>query len=155
MNNEFESKNDVHPNLSEPPKKSRSWLWFGGCGCLVVLLLCGGGIAALAVPAMGVFQAISEAQSMAQESAEVQAAIGSPVEFGPPAQSQDGQTITYEFPMTGPDGSATLTMKMQVSFSASENQEVVVELEDGTKIDLLNSEEFNLDIEEPEISDEE
>ena len=144
--------NNINSDATAEKTKSGSGKWwlFGGCGCLMVLLLCGGGIAIVAMPAMSVFQIMAEAQTQAQESERVQEALGTPIDFGPPAQTSSGQQITFSIPISGPDGQGTLRVEAKVN-GLTDIQTTVskVELDDGTEIDLLSdAEDISLDIDD-------
>ena len=156
MNNEFDAKNEGHPNLDTPQKKSRPLLWVGGCGCLIIILVCGGGIFGLIYWSMSFAETFNNAQAMARESQAVQDALGEDLTFGEtPAQSQDPDNpglITFSFPVSGSKGEGELLIT--VEFFQNETKSIVVQLEDGTEIDVMASEEFNLDIDEPDISEE-
>ena len=71
----------------EQPKKSGKGLFAcGGIGCILILLLCGGGVGLIAYMVMPVFGLLAEAQTLAESNVAVQQAIGEPITFDPPIQ---------------------------------------------------------------------
>jgi hypothetical protein len=71
-----------------PPQRgwwSRNWKWFLPVGCLLPILLCGGFLTTIIVVVMGAIRSsepYQHALSQARSNAEVQAAIGTPIEPG-------------------------------------------------------------------------
>jgi hypothetical protein len=127
-------------------------LKIGGCGCLVLLLLCGGGIGYFVYKLKPSIQMMQESISMVQESEAVKAKLGNPITITQqafPKQSvEDGtQRMEYEMPISGPNGSGTMHLKVEVNGIQLERRELYVDV-DGEKIDLINSAEFKLDIDD-------
>ncbi len=134
-------------------KSSRRWWMFGGCGCLLIIVLCGGGIAAVAVPLISFGQALNSAQAMASESQAAKDAFGEPLSFGAPAQQSqtDPSNLVFEVPVKGSTASGKLIITLNwASYSKFELSGLELETEDGEKIDILNSDELNITIEDPD-----
>lgn len=101
------------------PKKSGAfkWLLIGGVGCLLVMLLLGGGCIGT------IFFALSKAKDsqiykqslqQAQANPQVQAALGTPIEGGTPTQFNFNYNNGVEngnivYAVQGPKGSGTVT----------------------------------------------
>ena len=107
-----------------PPQKGKSKLWiFGGIGCLLLSLLCVGGIAIVAYTASGpIMAAMSEigaGEALIQSSPEVQAEVGTPVTIQRTATDNKNQTMVVEGDVSGPDGSGTYSVKLK--FDATED----------------------------------
>ena len=144
------------PNTSaDSGKSSRRWWMFGGCGCLLIIVLCGGGIAAIAVPAISAGQALNSAQALASESQAVKDALGEPLTFGAPAQQSqtDPSNLVFEVPVQGSEASGKLLITLNwASYSKFDVSGLELETEDGQKIDILNSDELNITVEDPDDS---
>ena len=130
------------PNARPAPKKSNRWLLFGCLGCGGLLLICGGIGAGFFYWAYNLGmnnEGVKMAKSMAENSPEVQAVVGTPITFGMPTSvEQRNQKIHYEIPMSGPNGSATLIADVRVE-NGTANFVVdgaSVRLPDGKTVDL-------------------
>ena len=102
-----------------PPKKSGNKLWlFGGIGCLLLSLLCVGGIAILAYTASGPIMAamgeIGAGEALIQSSPEVQQEVGTPVSVRRTATDSNNQTMIVKGEVSGPDGSGTYTVELSL-----------------------------------------
>ena len=101
-----------------PPKKGKSKLWiFGGIGCLLLSLLCIGGIGIIAYTASGpIMAAIAEmdaGEALIQSSPEVQAEVGTPVSIQRTATDNSNQTIIVKGNVSGPDGNGTYSVNLK------------------------------------------
>ena len=129
------------------PKKSGSgkWVLIGCGGCLGLIVL--GVIASVAIyfAAMNVIKktdVYETALKRAQNSTEVQAALGTPIEtgwtFAGSVNYNNGSgRADFTAPVTGPKGEGTLTVKASKSSgTAWEYSTLQVEFPDGKKVDL-------------------
>ncbi len=107
----------------QPPRRSwwsRNWKWALPVGCLLPILVCGGGFAVLF---LAIFGAVSgavkssepyqEAMSRARANPEVVAALGEPIEpgwmiSGNISVSGPSGNVDVSIPISGPKGSGTL-----------------------------------------------
>jgi hypothetical protein len=133
------------PNMQHEKPKSGALKWIlGGCGCLGLLaVVCIGGFAYFFSGAIGdAIRMQQETQAMIESSPQVEEALGSPIEIGPP-RTQNGPEgeVTFEFDVTGPNGTGTVfsKTKMNPSTFRFERKGLYMEFE-GQRIDL------NLDI---------
>lgn len=140
------------PSMQDQKPKSGALKWIlGGCGCLGLLaVICVGGVAYYIGPLMqDTIGIMNETTSMAKSSTVVQEALGSPVEItGGPRQSQDGNNMTFEVDVTGPNGSGTVYTKATIDTASRriERTEIYLEFE-GQRLDLNIEDEFNLEVE--------
>ncbi len=145
---------DNYDSTQEEPRKSGKGLFAcGGIGCILLLLACGGGIAAVFTMAMPLVNRLNEAQAMVSENDQVIEALGDDLTFGQPSQrtKQDGDQVKIEMdlPVSGSKASGTAKMILGwKSFSTWDLESLKVETEDGQTIDVLNSSEFNLDVDD-------
>lgn len=143
---------EQNDQVYEQPKKSGKGLFAcGGIGCILLLLVCGGGIGLMVYMMMPVFSIMQEAQTLAAENPQVIAALGEPITFGQPQQeSQNNETgeVTMSIPASGPNGSATVRFSMKFAGMTFEKSAHTVELEDGRVIDLMGDGGFDLDIDD-------
>ncbi|HSI65677.1 MAG TPA: cytochrome c oxidase assembly factor Coa1 family protein [Candidatus Saccharimonadia bacterium] len=108
---------------SQPPmpqkKSSKKW-WFLGCGgCLGIIVLGLLGIGFFVVSIMGVIKntdAYTGALQRAQNSAELQEAIGTPMEpsywvMGSVSTVNGAESAEFAIPLTGPKGVAAVAVK--------------------------------------------
>ncbi|RBP41206.1 cytochrome oxidase complex assembly protein 1 [Roseimicrobium gellanilyticum] len=107
---------------SQPPvpqKSSKKW-WFLGCGgCLGIIALGVLAIGFFVVSIMGVIKktdAYTGALQRAQSSAELQEAIGTPMEpsywvMGAVSTNNGAESAEFAIPLTGPKGVAAVTVK--------------------------------------------
>lgn len=143
----------------QPGAKSRKgWFACGAIGCLVMFLVCGGAIAFLAVIGVGASQTIEQARSTVQESQVVKDALGEPVTFKNVTPEwtvgQEGE-VEFEFPVEGPDGEGIAYIRMkQVSLTQFDNVGIEFKAKGSEeKIDIMNSNELELDIEDVGLED--
>jgi hypothetical protein len=109
--------------MDQPPRRnwwSRNWKWALPVGCLLPILVCGGGFAAFFFLVYGVVtgaikssDAYEEAMTRARANAEVRAALGEPIESGfwiSGSINVDGSSgnVDVSIPISGPKGSGTL-----------------------------------------------
>jgi len=105
--------------MNDPAGKSwwgRNWVWVVPAGCLVPVVVCGGGIALIVSLVFGVIKSsdvYTKSLAAAKANAQVQAAIGQPIEPGflvtgniNVSGSSGNADISY--PIKGPKGSATV-----------------------------------------------
>ena len=102
-----------------PPKKSGNKLWlFGGIGCLLLSLLCVGGIAIVAYTASGPIMAamaeIGAGEALIQSSPEVQEEIGTPITVTRKATDNNNQTMIVKGDVSGPEGSGTYSVELSL-----------------------------------------
>ncbi len=135
----------------EPKKSGRGWFACGGIGCILLLLVCGGGIGLAIMFGMPVANTLIEANTMGSSNEKVAAALGSPVTIGQPVQrTAEGNNVGLDFPISGPKGSGTMKLDLEwKSWNKWEMTSLTVEVKDGETIDVLNSDEFKL----PNIDD--
>ena len=116
---------------------------------MVVFLGCAGIIGLFSIPALSTMGAISEAQALAMESQAVKDVVGEDIKIGAPTQSQQGQDVTMKFPLSGSDGEGTLVLALHYnSLWDIETTVLNVEFDDEETVDLLNSDEFNVVVED-------
>ena len=134
----------------EPKKSGRGWFACGGIGCILLLLVCGGGIGLSFMFGMPVVNTIIEANTAVSSNQKVADALGSPVTIGQPVQrTAEGNNVGLDFPISGPKGSGTMKLDLEwKSWNKWEMTGLTVEVKDGETIDVLNSEEFKLDVED-------
>ena len=120
-------KSNMNPPIPPPvptevypvaPKSGggKKWVLFGCGGCLGLIVLGGVAMAAIMYFAMGAIKksdAFANAVKQAQESTEVQAALGNPIETGWMVQGSfnhdnGGGEANFTVPLKGPKGEATL-----------------------------------------------
>lgn len=108
--------------MDQPPSSwwSRNWKWALPIGCLLPIVLCGGGFAAFFFLVFGFVSgavkssdAYAEAMTRARSNAEVRAQLGEPIESGfwiTGNISVNGPSgnIDVSIPISGPRGSGTL-----------------------------------------------
>ena len=107
------------PQIPSPPKAgwwSRNWKWFVPMSLVTLLLLCGGGIFAAVSMVFGLLKSsepYKEALVRANASAQVQNAMGTPVEpgfivGGSINLNNDSGTAILDIPVTGPKGKGSI-----------------------------------------------
>lgn len=136
----------------EPPTKSRrGWFACGGIGCILLLVVCGGGLGLGFMMLMPVLKSMTHANTLVSSDEKVIAALGSPVTIGQFGQQRpEGNKVGLDFPVTGPKGSGTMKLDLEwKSWNKWEMTSLTVEVKDGETIDVLNSGEFDL----PNIDD--
>ena len=122
------------PIGSVPPQKKGNKVWiFAGVGCLIVSLLCVGGLGVAGYMASGViasvFAEITAGTDAIQNSAEVQAELGSPltVQQGGGQPKQSGQTMFVDGIVTGPEGSGTFSIELSTDGKTFTTESITVE----------------------------
>lgn len=139
---------------SQPPvpqkRSSKKW-WFLGCGgCLGIIVLAVAVIGFFIVSVMGVIKktdAYTGALQRAQSSAELQEAIGTPMEpsywvMGSVNTVNGAESTEFAIPLTGPKGVAAITVKASRPAGATAWEYSVLEAviasgpKNGAKIDL-------------------
>ena len=126
----------------------RNWKWAAPAGCLTLLLLVGGFIAAIfffVFTMMKSTEAFQHSLDTARKDPEVIAALGEPIregwfvtgnteESGPSGQAQ------LSIPLSGPKGGGTLYVEARKSAGEWRYATMVVEVEGtGNRIDLLDA----------------
>ncbi len=136
------------PNPQEPAQQpgwfKRNWYWVLGGGCLTMVLCCGGFGAFTYFTATAAVKnsvAYLEAVKEVTTNAEVQAALGSPVEVGMMRNvsfnEQNGAgTLEFEAPVSGSKGKGVLRGKSHKAGSSWEQDLLELELEGGKRIDV-------------------
>lgn len=130
-----------------PAQKSNTgkWVLFGCGGCLGLLALGAVAFAAIIYFAMGVIKktdVYADAFKKAEQSAEVQAALGTPVETGFMFQgnvniTNGAGTADITVPLSGPKGEGTMKVKASKSPGGPWQYSVLeVQLPDGKAVDL-------------------
>src|SRR5437870_57824 len=105
--------------MDQPPQRSwwgRNWYWVVPVGCLVPLLVCGGGFVLIFTSALGIIKSsdvYKDALSRAKESPAVQAALGMPITDGFLINggvnvAEGSGSADLSVPLSGPKGSGTL-----------------------------------------------
>lgn len=135
----------AYPPVPAQSGGAKKWVLFGCGGCLGLLVLGGIVMAAIMYFAMGAMKksdVFAEALKRAQNSPEVQAAIGTPVDTGWMMQGSlnynngEGQA-DLTIPLKGPKGEAGLSVKSSKAANGPWEYSVMeVALPDGTKVDL-------------------
>ncbi|MEM9704107.1 MAG: cytochrome c oxidase assembly factor Coa1 family protein [Planctomycetota bacterium] len=123
---------------------ARNWIWAVPSGCLLPIVICAGlGVWAFSA-GMGAIKG-SDAYAGSLEAAkadpEVQAALGQPIEDGFPSQANynitnGNETADLIFPISGPNGTATVYVNGTSTGGAWTYTKREVVLSDGTMIDL-------------------
>ena len=157
------------PNAGTPPMghmeqkpSSKKWWMFGGCGCVVVLLLCGGGVLGMFLwvgkPLMDL---MNENLTLARSSVAIQEALGDPIELDEnPAvanEAVEGRPVvilTYQVKGSDASGEVVIRATMEEDFSWSRESMLLI-LEDGTEIDVDPDAELDLDIDTGDDTSEE
>lgn len=150
---------EMNPNYEQPAKSGKSWFACFGIGCVVLFLLCGVGSAVawftFGQQMMDVYNIQKQAVATAMESDKVQEKLGDNIvpvfEILLPEQSEDGDAkITLnKMKLKGSLAEGVLFFEIRIEKGQPPEQtKLYIEI-DGEVIDLLNSDEFNLEIEEP------
>jgi hypothetical protein len=143
-------KSDFEAHMEQPKSSGKKWFACGGIGCILLLLMCGGGIATVVAIAWPVVTIVgTDIPTRIKENPQVIAAVGEPVEVGPPEQKgQNQETVMFEFDVSGPDGNGTANAAIRwKSFSEWAIDSLTVDVDDQT-IDILASEEVEVDIDD-------
>ncbi|QDT16300.1 cytochrome c oxidase assembly factor Coa1 family protein [Alienimonas californiensis] len=125
---------------------SRNWLWAAPVGCLTPLVLCGGCLFAVVGGAFGALKSsppYAESLAAAQADADVQEALGAPIEPAFLVQGSFNNTngnsdadLTYE--ISGPNGSGTVHVVGTAAPGGDwEYSEMSVQIPGEPAIDLL------------------
>ena len=135
--------------MDQPPQRSwwgRHWYWVVPVGCLVPLLVCGGGFVLIFTSALGIIKSsdvYKDALSRAKQSPAVQAALGMPITDGffinGSVNVADGSgSADLSVPLSGPNGSGTLHAVAARSAGKWTFSILAVEVQgSGERIDLL------------------
>lgn len=122
----------------KPKSSSRKGLYWalGGCGFVTMLLMCGGGIAAVI---FGLNLVEEELKVQLREMPEVQQHLGElttlEVNFIKSAAINDDEALVYD--ATGTEGTAEFTIVSDTSFDGPEEmQSATMRLPDGKEIEL-------------------
>jgi len=144
-------KSDFESSMEQPRSSGKKWFACGGIGCILVLLLCGGGIAGIVAMIWPAVNTIAqEVPAKLMESQPLIDAVGEPITVGTPVQKgQEGEAvIIFQYPVSGPEGSGTATANVRwKSFSEWSIDSLTVDVDEQT-IDVLASEEVELDIDD-------
>jgi hypothetical protein len=137
----------------EPPKSSKKFWLFGGCGCLLILLLICGGVGGFAYYVGQPLVAImTETTGFIQTSQVVGDKIGSPVSTGAPAQTQDPNDpglVRLNIPVDGPNGSGIVVAEIRFDTANwTWNREALYLEFDGETFDMDPDAELNLEIDD-------
>ena len=112
-------------NVPTARKGNKVWI-FAGAGCLLVTLLCLGGVGILGYLGMGVAAELAASQDSIVNSPAVQAELGSPLEIQPPVQSTDGGRVVLAGDVNGPEGSGTYRIVFVQDGTSIRTEEVTV-----------------------------
>ncbi len=137
----------IPPSIPPAPAKGGAgkWVLLGCGGCLGLLLLGGGAVAAIVSFVFGALKKSDvyvESVRRAQNSPEVQGAIGTPVETGWMLQgsmnTENGVgNADFTIPLQGPHGKATLRVKAsKAAGGAWQYSEMQATLPDASTVDL-------------------
>ena len=138
----------VPPQIPAQKSNAGKWVLFGCGGCLGLLALGVVAFAAIFYFAMGVIKntdVYADAFKKAEQSAEVQAALGTPIETGFMFQgnvsiTNGAGTADITVPLSGPKGEGTMKVKASKSPGGPWQYSVLeVQLSDGNKVDLRGS----------------
>jgi hypothetical protein len=135
--------------MENPTWWQRNWKWFVPTGCLTIALLAGGLVATIFFFATSMMQssdAYANAMAAARSHPEVVAAIGTPIEpdgftGGSINTSPTSGKADLSIPVAGPKGKATVYVVAEKRTGEWRMRELVVQLENGTRIDLLDDED--------------
>lgn len=105
-----------------PPKKSGNKIWlFGGIGCLLLSLLCVGGIGIgtymAAGPIMEALATVDAAEAQIQSSPEVQTELGTPVVIARTTTDSNQQSMIVGGDVSGPQGNGTYKIELAADTS--------------------------------------
>lgn len=123
----------------------RNWKWFVPVGCLSMLVLFVGSIAAIMTFAFGMMKssdAYGMAMARALASAEVREVLGEPIEAGFMVSGQVNVSgpkgeANISIPLSGPGGSGTLYVVAEKSAGQWTFEQLVLEVDaSGERIDL-------------------
>lgn len=140
----------VPPSIPPVPAKGGAgkWVLLGCGGCLGLLLLGGAAVAGIFFFVFGALkksEVYAESVKRAQQSTEVQQALGIPVETGWMLQGSlntvngDG-TADFTIPLQGPHGEATLRVKAsKAAGGAWQYSEMQATLPDASTVDLRDN----------------
>ncbi len=148
---------DIQPGYqppvgSVPPPKKGNKVWiFAGVGCLLVSLLCLGGIGVVGYLGAGVFAEMEAAKDSIANSPAVQAELGSPLNVEPPTQSAQGQEVVLTGTVSGPEGSGTYRIVFAPQGTSVKTKEISVDA-NGKRI-IVGDEISELEEELSEIED--
>ena len=152
-----------NPGYEQPRKSGRSWMACFGIGCVVLILLCGVGMAityfTVGQTAVELMQIQQENLALATDSDKVKEKLGSPVtqvvEFVMPEVSQDGdaQIQKSKIKLQGPEGEGYLVSVVRIIGTSVEQTELYLEVGEET-INLMGSDDsLELNIEDGEMED--
>lgn len=123
---------------SKPASSSRNvwYLALSGCGCLLMLLLCGGGIAAIY---FGLNLVEEDLKVQLRDHPQVREHLGElqtiDVNFIKSGAIEDDEALVYD--MTGSKGSAEVTIVSETPFSGPEEiRSATMRLSDGRVVEL-------------------
>lgn len=135
------------PRPEERSWWSRNWIWVVPAGCLGILLMpvaCVAGLGLLLYGTITSSDLFSLSLETAQNHPAIIEALGQPVEHGWLFEGSidiNGSTgdADYSITISGPKGNATLHVVAEKHAGEWEFETLEVELEDGRRIDLLES----------------
>ncbi len=136
-----------------PPKKGNKIWIFAGVGCLLVSLLCMGGIGIAGYMASGViasaFAEITAGTDAIQNSVAVQAELGSPLTIEQSGQpQQDGhEGLSVNGVVSGPEGSGNFSIQLSTDGKTFTTKSITVDVNGKTIVvgDEVNEIEEELD----------
>ena len=106
---------------------------------------------------MAAMQAMTSAQEMITESQAAQDLLGSPLTLGQPVQqsvSADEQAagmFAMAYSVSGPNGSGQVIAKFKMtSYTQFDVDSIILTTDDGKEVDLLNADDLNIKIEDPD-----
>jgi len=142
-----------------PAKPRRRWIWLIPTGCLVLVLLCGGGVTAFVYGIFGMMKscdAYKMALERVQKDPAVAAELGTPIKAGwyvtgNVSVSGAGGSASIAFPVTGPEGRATVYVEAMKTAGQWQFRSLAVQIKgSGQRIDLLQSGSNLPGIDDPE-----
>lgn len=138
-------------------KSKKGWFACGGIGCLILFLFCGGIIGVVGYFGIGFAQTLEEVKTMVKDNQAVKDALGEPVKFKDtiPAFKTDETVVEYELPIEGADGTGIAKIRLDMkSVTEPVIEAVDVKIDDTDEsIDVLNSSDFDVEIEDVGIED--
>lgn len=139
------------PVGSVPPKKNRLLL-FGGIGCSLLLLLCGGGLLVAGYFGFSILELakpeFSAAQAMIESSEEVQSELGSPLTVsGLQSYGRTPTNLQMSGSVEGPNGAGTFTVNLKIEDLKTVTTESIIVEANGKTINVDNDmEDLDIDL---------
>ena len=143
--------NDMSEEVLTEPKKKSNKLWiFGGMGCLLMVLLCVGGLGVAFYFGQDLAQEMVNVTFAIEASPEVEAEVGSPVtvtvaSMGQPETVDGEMYTTLSGTVSGPDGNGVFKALFTRDGVDYELKSLTVDVNDK-QIEISDEEELDLGI---------